>query len=64
LLEVVIDGDYDIMIDNTSFVALTLIDGEIEADGKTYKKGETCFIPAGYGTLKLAGNAKIVKYSL
>ncbi len=53
-------GSRTFTADQTSFVALVLMDGSLSVAGKTYQKGDTVFVPAGYGDFTLEGEAKFV----
>lgn len=46
--------------DIRSFHALLVLDGEGEIDGVRLKKGDTCFIPAGYGAYCFMGRAEVI----
>ncbi len=43
-----------------SFNSLLVLDGEGEIDGVKLKKGDSCFIPAGYGEYTFKGKAEMV----
>lgn len=55
-----INGERAYVADKTSFVALVLMDGSLTVDGKTYKKGDTVFVPAGYGAFTVCGPSKLI----
>jgi len=55
-----IKGDKTLVADEKSFVAVILLDGTLEVEGKTYLKGDTIFVPAGYGAFTLTGEAKVI----
>ncbi len=57
---VAIRGEQSFIADKTSFVAFVIMDGGFEAEGKRYQKGDTVFIPAGYGKFTVKGEAKTV----
>lgn len=44
----------------TSFNSVLVLDGEGEIDGVELKKGDSCFIPAGYGKYTFKGKAELV----
>ena len=46
--------------DEKSFAALVIIQGTLKAEDKEYAKGDTVFIPAGYGAFEIEGNAKLI----
>ncbi len=43
-----------------SFNSILVLDGEGEIDGVKLKKGDSCFIPAGYGLYTFRGKAEMV----
>ncbi len=55
-----IDGTRAYTADKTSFVALVLMDGAVTVDGTPYQKGDTVFVPAGYGEFAVCGKAKLI----
>ena len=57
---IALSGSRAFTADKTSFVALVLMDGSLSVAGKTYQKGDTVFVPAGYGDFTLEGEAKFV----
>lgn len=50
-----------ITVDNSSFVALLCLDGEVEVDGVELKKGDSAFIPAGKGEICFKGKATLIE---
>ncbi len=50
-----------ITVDNSSFVALLCLDGEVELDGVELKKGDSAFIPAGSGKVCFKGKATLIE---
>ncbi|MDR0222098.1 MAG: class I mannose-6-phosphate isomerase [Oscillospiraceae bacterium] len=48
----------------TSFNAVLVLSGEADVDGVKLKKGETCFVPAGYGDYAVAGKSEIIVASV
>lgn len=50
----------DLEATENSFNSILVLDGEGEIDGVKLKKGESCFIPAGYGRYTFKGNAEMV----
>lgn len=50
----------DLEASNNSFNSILVLDGEGEIDGLSLKKGESCFIPAGYGKYTFKGKAEMV----
>ena len=57
---VALSGKKTFVADKTSFVALVIMNGAVEIEGKTYAKGDTVFIPAGYGAFDVTGEANFV----
>lgn len=56
----VIDGDKKFTATKESFNAVTCVSGEGEIDGIKISRGDTFFIPAGYGEYSLSGNIEII----
>ena len=57
---IVLKGEKTFTADKTSFVAFVIMDGALSVAGKEYQKGDTVFIPAGYGDFTVNGEAKFV----
>lgn len=57
----IIDGNTAFCVDEKSFVSLLLIDGSAEVEGVSLSAGESLFIPANYGEVKITGSAKIIR---
>ena len=57
---IALSGSRTFTADKTSFVALVLMDGSLSVAGREYQKGDTVFVPAGYGDFTLEGEAKFV----
>ena len=45
---------------NDSFNSILVLDGEGELDGVKLKKGDSCFVPSGYGKYTFVGEAEII----
>ena len=43
-----------------SFNSILVLDGEGKIGNLTLKKGNTCFIPAGYGKYTFEGKAEVI----
>ncbi len=43
-----------------SFCSLLVLDGEFEVGGVSLNKGESCFVPAGYGEFAVEGKGEII----
>ena len=46
--------------DEKSFNHVLVIDGEGEINGKSLKKGDSFFIPAGFGKYEICGKCEII----
>jgi len=57
---IALKGKKTFTADKTSFVAFVIMDGALSVAGKEYQKGDTVFIPAGYGDFTVNGEAKFV----
>lgn len=55
-----IDGDEEFNVDKTSFTAVTCIEGLGKIEGESISKGDTYFVPAAYGELKIEGKLKCI----
>ncbi len=55
-----IDEKAELICDDMSFNSLLILSGEGEIDGVKLKKGESCFVPAGYGKYVLKGKAEVI----
>ena len=55
-----VKGEKTLVADEKSFVAVILLDGALTVEGKAYAKGDTIFVPAGYGAFTLTGEAKVI----
>ena len=55
-----LQGVREMVADEKSFVALVIMDGALEIEGKAYGKGDTVFVPAGYGAFTVAGDARLI----
>lgn len=61
-----LDGDTEFDADKRSFNSLLVLDGEgelIGLEGKdrlSFKKGDSIFVPAGYGKYRLSGTSEII----
>ncbi len=61
-LEVTEKASIDVTDD--SFVSLLCLDGSFSVNDITLNKGESCFIPAGYGMVNISGNGEIIATDL
>ena len=55
-----ISGECRLTVDKSSFLAVIVLDGDFTTEGTAYGKGDTVFIPAGYGEVSLKGSAKVI----
>jgi len=55
-----IAGETPLFADISSFNSLLITEGEAEIDGLLMKKGEACFITAGYGEYTVNGKAELI----
>lgn len=55
-----LSGEMSFCADKSSFIAFVIMDGALTVEGKKYQKGDTVFVPAGYGEFALVGEAKLV----
>lgn len=53
-------GKETLVADEKSFVAIIVMKGGFTVEGKTYAKGDTVFVPAGYGAFTLEGEASVI----
>ena len=53
-------GKTTLVADEDSFVAIVILDGALTVEGTTYQKGDTVFVPAGYGAFALNGEASAI----
>ena len=62
--KVEIDGSYQRQIDDSSFTHLLFLDGEgrisLNDESVQYKKGDSIFVPAGEGSLKIEGKGDVI----
>ena len=55
------DKQKEIEVDNTSFVSLLCLEGEVSFDGVTLVKGDCAFIPANRGKITFKGSATLIE---
>jgi len=53
-------GNAKISADKKSFVSLTAVKGEGQIDGNPIVAGDTFFVPAGYGEIKISGDVEVI----
>ena len=57
---VLVQGETSVTADKGSFKCLTCVDGKGAVDGKAVSAGDSLFVPAGYGEVKLTGDMRII----
>ena len=57
---ILLSGEKRFVAGEDSFIAFVIMDGSLSVEGVTYVKGDTVFVPAGYGEFALRGEAKLV----
>ncbi|MBQ7949306.1 MAG: ROK family protein, partial [Clostridia bacterium] len=57
---VVVKGEATVTADKNSFKCITCVEGKGDADGKAVKAGDSLFVPAGYGEVKLSGDMRLI----
>ena len=57
---VVVKGENSVFADKGSFKCLCCVDGQGTVDGQTVSAGDSLFVPAGYGEVKLTGDMRII----
>lgn len=55
-----ISGEARLTATEKSFNSVLVLEGQLEVDGVTLKKGDSCFIPAGYGDYALRGKGEAI----
>ena len=53
-------GALDLFADEKSFVAVVTLMGSFRVEGRAYGKGDTLFVPAGYGAFTLEGEGSAI----
>ena len=65
--EITLDGKLSLEATADSFIAFTVIEGQgsVKAEEQLeFIKGDSFFVPAGYGTFELSGNCKVIVSSI
>ena len=57
---VAVNGEAQVVADKYSFKCITCVDGKGAVDGKAVSAGDTLFVPAGYGEVKLSGEMRLI----
>jgi len=57
---VAVNGNTSVFADENSFKCLTVVDGKGNVDGKAVSAGDSLFVPAGYGEVKLEGEMTVI----
>lgn len=55
-----LNGDFSDTADKSSFVSVLVTDGDCEIDNMKIRKGDSLFIPAGYGEFTVSGNSELI----
>lgn len=55
-----ISGEFELFVDNGSYLAISVVDGCGECDGESVSLGDTCFSPAGSGKILLKGDMTVL----
>ena len=55
-----VEGNLTLSTDSKSFNHLLITDGEGNISGKAVKKGESYFVPAGFGEYKISGKLQVI----
>ena len=55
-----IDNNAELSANEDSFNHILVLDGAGEIDGRSIKKGDSLFVPAGYGSYKISGRLEII----
>lgn len=55
-----LNGTLTLNADNTSFNHILVVDGSGSVDGRKFKKGDSFYVPAGYGEYKVDGCCEII----
>ena len=57
---IAVNGASSVFADTASFKSITCVDGKGTVGGKTISAGDTFFVPAGYGEVKLTGEMRLI----
>lgn len=58
--KLVIDTEAKLTAGEKSFNSLLVLEGSLEVDGVSFVKGESCFIPSGYGEYSIKGKGEVI----
>ena len=58
--KLVIDTEAKLTAGEKSFNSLLVLEGSLEVDGVSLVKGESCFIPSGYGEYSIKGKGEVI----
>jgi mannose-6-phosphate isomerase len=56
-----VNGGAELLVDESSFSSLLCVEGNAEIDGIGVVPGDCLFIPAGYGSVTVLGNAQLIE---
>ena len=57
---VAVNGNASVFADKNSFKCLTIVDGKGNVGGKAVSAGDSLFVPAGYGEVKMTGEMMVI----
>ena len=58
--KIVVDGDVSLQANEKSFHCITCIGGDGQINGEKIRRGDSFFVPAGFGTYPLTGNMTVI----
>ena len=58
--KLVITGEAKLNAGEESFNSILVLEGDFDLDGVSLTKGESCFIPSGYGSYTLKGTGEVI----
>ena len=58
--KIVVDGDVSLKASEKSFHCITCIGGDGQINGEKIRRGDSFFVPAGFGTYPLTGNMTVI----
>ena len=58
--KIVVDGDVSLKANEKSFHCITCIGGDGQINGEKIRRGDSFFVPAGFGTYPLTGNMTVI----
>ena len=55
-----LEGEASVTVDSASFISLTAVSGEGRVGELEFARGDSFFVPAGFGKLKIIGKGKLI----